>query len=81
MANPVQLIFHEKVLDGFWLTSFILQQNLLKLLRIWRRAQKLLATELKSEIRVQYPLKDIKTAVQDYQNQMTGGKVLIKPDM
>jgi NADPH:quinone reductase-like Zn-dependent oxidoreductase len=80
MANPAQLIFQGKILDGFWLTSFLTKLNLVKFLTIWRRAQKLLSNELRSEIRVQYLLKDIKTAVLDYQSQMTGGKVLIKPN-
>lgn len=80
MANPAQLIFQGKVVDGFWLTSFLTRLNFLKFLKIWRRSQKLLSNDLKSEIRVQYPLKDIKTAVMDYQSQMTGGKVLIKPN-
>jgi NADPH:quinone reductase-like Zn-dependent oxidoreductase len=80
MANPGHLIFQEKVLDGFWLTSFLTQLNLVKLVSVWRRAQRLLSNELRSEIRVQYPLKDIKAAVLDYQSQMTGGKVLIRPN-
>jgi NADPH2:quinone reductase len=81
MANPIQLIFHNKTIDGFWLTEFLSSMNLLQILKIWRRAQKLLSNELRSEIRVQYPLKDIHKAVLDYQSQMTGGKVLIIPNL
>lgn len=80
MAHPGQLIFQAKAVDGFWLTLYLSKLSLVKFLRIWRRVQKLLANELRSEIRVQYPLKDIKAAVLDYQGQMTGGKVLIRPN-
>ena len=80
MVHPGHLIFQEKVLDGFWLTSFLTQLSILKFLSVWRQGQKLLSNELRSEIRVQYPLKETKAAVLDYQNQMTGGKVLIRPD-
>jgi hypothetical protein len=38
-----------------------------------------MAKELKSEIRVEYPLPEAKEAVQDYLGQMTGGKVLFRP--
>jgi len=34
-----------------------------------------MAKELKSEIRIEYPLSEAKEAVQDYLDQMTGGKV------
>jgi hypothetical protein len=37
------------------------------------------AKELKSEIRVEYPLPEAKAADQDYLDQMTGGKVLLRP--
>lgn len=77
MANPGQLIFQTKAIDGFWLTESLANKNLIQLLKLWRRTQKLLTKELKSEIRIKYPLKEVKTAVLDYQKQMTGGKVLI----
>jgi len=77
MANPGQLIFQNKAIDGFWLTESLAKKNLLQFLKIWRRTQKLLLKELKSDIRIKYPLKEVKTAIQDYQKQMTGGKVLL----
>ena len=73
------LIFEDKVVDGFWLGPWISEKNLIQILLLWRRAQKLMARELKSEVRARYPLQEAKTAVQDYLGQMTGGKILIKP--
>jgi len=47
---------------------------------LWRRAQKLIGTDLRSEIRARYPFQDAKQAVQEYTSQMTGGKILLSPD-
>jgi NADPH:quinone reductase-like Zn-dependent oxidoreductase len=80
MANPGQFIFQRKAIDGFWLTDSLVGMNLLQFLKIWRRTQKLITKELKSEIRIKYPLKEAKSAILDYQKQMTGGKVLIIPN-
>lgn len=81
MANPGQLIFQTKVIDGFWLTESLARKNLLQLLKTWRQAQKLMLKELRSEIRIKYPLNEVNKALQDYQKQMTGGKVLLTPNI
>ena len=80
LAQSGHLIFQNKAVDGFWLTSWLAEKNFMQNLMLWRRAQKMLSKELKSEIRVKYPLQDAKTAVKDYQSQMTGGKVLFVPE-
>ncbi|NQV15979.1 zinc-binding dehydrogenase [bacterium] len=80
-ANPGQLIFQEKTVDGFWLTAWLAQKSLIQKMLIWRKAQKMLKNELKTEIRAKYPLEDAKKAVIDYQEHMTGGKVLFVPDL
>ena len=74
-----QFIFAGKSIEGFWLTRWVSKQNFLQSLAVWQRAQKLMMTDLKSEIRKQYPLNEIQNAVQEYQSQMTGGKVLLRP--
>ena len=78
-ANPGNLIFAGKSIDGFWLTSWLGKKGFLGQLMLWRRAQKLIGTDLKTEIRKQYPLREAQQAVRVYQAQMTGGKVLIVP--
>ena len=80
-ADPGDLIFQGKSVDGFWLTSWMGKKNLLQSLQLWQRAQKLLTTDLKSEVRERYPLFEAQKAVKEYQNQMTGGKVLLVPEM
>lgn len=79
-ALPDQLIFHDKAVDGFWLGPWIAKKNLVQILMTWRRAQKLLSTELKSEIRARYPFQEAKKAVEEYLSQMTGGKILLRPN-
>jgi NADPH:quinone reductase-like Zn-dependent oxidoreductase len=78
-ATPGQLVFEGKGIDGFWMGPWLGKKNLIQIMMMWRRAQKLLSTELKSEIRAEYPLQDAQKAVREYQSQMTGGKVLIRP--
>ncbi|MAT97441.1 MAG: zinc-binding dehydrogenase [Anaerolineaceae bacterium] len=78
-VGPDHLIFEDKAVNGFWLGPWMNNMNLLQILMLWRRAQRLMAVELKSEVRAQYPFQEAKKAVQDYLSQMTGGKILLKP--
>jgi NADPH:quinone reductase-like Zn-dependent oxidoreductase len=78
-AEPGQLIFEGKSIEGFWLTTWFSKKNFLYNLVTWQRAQKLIMTDLKSEIRMQYPLNEVQNAIKEYQSQMTGGKVLLRP--
>ena len=76
-VDPGQLIFERKSIEGFWLTTWLSKKNFLQRLAIWQRAQKLIMTDLKSEIRKKYPLNDVKHAIKEYRSQMTGGKILL----
>ncbi len=78
-AEVGQFIFEGKSIEGFWLITWMSKKNFLQSLGIWRRAQKLMMTDLKSEIRRQYPLNEVQQAIEEYQNQMTGGKILLNP--
>jgi NADPH2:quinone reductase len=76
-----QLIFEGKSIEGFWLTRWMSKKSFWQSLAIWQRAQKLLKTDLKSEIRKQYPLNEVQNAIKEYQSQMTGGKILLRPTL
>jgi NADPH:quinone reductase-like Zn-dependent oxidoreductase len=76
-VSPDQLIFENKVIDGFWLGPWISNQNLIKIMRLWKRAQQQIPNHLKSEIRKIYPIQEVKEAIHDYSSQMTGGKILL----
>ncbi len=77
---PDQLIFENKSVVGFWLGPYIAGKNLLQTMLMWRRAQKLLSTDLKSDIRAEFPLEEAPKAVEEYVRQMTGGKFLLRPN-
>jgi hypothetical protein len=47
---------------------------------MWRRAQKLLSTELRTDVRAVVPLEEAPQAVEAYAAEMTGGKFLLKPE-
>jgi NADPH:quinone reductase-like Zn-dependent oxidoreductase len=75
-----QIVFQGKTITGFWLGPWLSSnKNLLQILLLWRGSQKLIETDLKSEIRARYAFQDAKEAVQEYASHMTGGKVLLKP--
>ncbi len=76
--SPDQLIFENKMVDGFWLGPWISNQNLIKIMMLWKRAQKQIPNHLKSEIRKIYPIQEVKEAIHDYTSQMTGGKILLR---
>jgi len=77
-ASPDLLIFENKRIDNFWLGPWISKQNLLKIMLLWKRAQKQIPNHLKSEIRKIYPIQEVKEAIRDYTSQMTGGKILLR---
>ena len=79
-AGADHLIFEGKSVDGFWLGPWMTEKNLIQILLLWRRAQKLMETELRSDVRARYPLHEAQAAVQEYLGQMTGGKILLVPD-
>jgi NADPH2:quinone reductase len=74
--EPGQLIFEGKSIEGFWLSTWLSKKNFLQSLAFWQRAQKLLMTDLKSQIRKQYPFNEAQNATREYRSQMTGGKIL-----
>jgi len=71
-----QLAFQSKSVDGFWLGPWLENKKALQMMMIWRKAQKLL---LNCEIRKEYPFQEVKKAVREYEDQMTGGKILLVP--
>jgi len=80
VADPGQLIFQDKKIEGFWLTNWMDEKNLISSLKLWRRVQNSLEDELTSEVRSQYALHDIQKAIEEYQGRMSGGKILLRPD-
>lgn len=77
-VHPADLIFQNKKIEGFWLSSFMTEKSTFSLLSTGRRAQKLLASELKTHIQERFSIQDGIKAIESYQNNMSSGKVLIR---
>jgi len=78
-VSPGLLIFEDKVIDNFWMGPWMRKKNLLQILLLWRKAQKLIMTDLKSTIRMEVPFEEAKSAVKEYLSEMSGGKILLRP--
>lgn len=79
---PVQigvapLIFERKSVEGLYLSDWMRDRNLLRQIRVATQVQKLLASDLKTEIQAHYPLEHVSRALQNYAAHMTAGKVLL----
>jgi len=78
-ADPVRLITENKKIVGFQLGNWLHKQNLPSKLLFLRRVKKHLGQELRSTIRYRTPLKEVEAALEDYQQNMSEGKIILKP--
>ena len=78
-VHPGSLIFEGKKLEGFWLSEWLKSRNLVSKLLTATSVQKLLATDLHTEVRARLPLEAAVSGLEQYKNHMTGGKILIVP--
>jgi len=74
------LLFRGQRIEGFWLGGWFQQNTLRTFLRAWPDVVRLIGTDLATPIRATYPLSQAADAVTDYEAQMSGGKILLKPD-
>lgn len=77
--DPALLIFEDKRVEGFWLSSWLRSKNMLSRLRIAGRVQRLLATDLSTAIQAKLPLEEAAGGLERYAADMTGGKVMFLP--
>lgn len=77
--DPFSIINNQLILKGFLLTHFVESKNLLQLIFIIRKVKGMLRNDLSSEIQKEFDLKDIKEAIAYYEDNMSGGKVILKP--
>jgi NADPH:quinone reductase-like Zn-dependent oxidoreductase len=77
--DPGSLIFEEKQVEGFWLTAWLRNRNILSQLRVARQVQELLGGDLRTEIRARLPLEKAAEGLAQYAADMTAGKVLLVP--
>lgn len=76
---PENFIFYNKKIEGAWLTSWLKNKNIIQKLQALNNVGNMLNSMFASKIAGRYSLDDINQAVESYQNNMSAGKVLIKP--
>ena len=78
-VNPGQLIFRQQRVRGFWLTAWRPRLGVVGLLSAGWQVQKLLGSELSTEIQARLPLAAAHEGLEAYVSDMTRGKVLLMP--
>lgn len=78
-VSPNDLIFQKKVVEGFWMSDWIAERNLIQTFLAFNSVQKFLKDELQSTVRARYSLEQFAEAIADYNTNMTEGKVLLTP--
>jgi NADPH:quinone reductase-like Zn-dependent oxidoreductase len=78
--NPVDLIFHDKTVTGFFLAKWLQQRGVLNALRTASHVQRLLADgRIKTQVQRRLSLPEVVEGLKQYVDHMTDGKVLIVP--
>jgi len=81
LVHPGSLIFEAKRLEGFWLSQWLPKRNIISKFITVSKVQKLLASDLHTEIRARLPLEKAVEGLERYKSQMTGGKILFVPSL
>ena len=81
ISHPGKLIFEKKKLSGFWLSEWIAQQHIIKLLGTFKKIQKYLADTYSSSIVKRASLEETVEAIKAYKENMSLGKVIVKPGL
>jgi NADPH:quinone reductase len=78
--DPVELLFHDKAVTGFYLGSWLRRRGMLGILRAANRVQRMLIDgRIAATIQRRLSLDDAAVGLQQYVDHMTEGKVLIMP--
>jgi NADPH:quinone reductase-like Zn-dependent oxidoreductase len=81
-VDPRTLMVGAKSVEGFWLSEWVRDQNVITMLRLFRSIRRLLrAGVLTSEVARSYPLAEIRAAVQEASAPGKAGKVLLRMKM
>ncbi|WP_082280800.1 zinc-binding dehydrogenase [Leptospira kirschneri] len=72
------MIFQDKKLEGFWLSTWVPQQTPYKIWKLSKELRSLAKKELKTDIASRFPLEKAIEAIEHYAVNMTKGKVLIQ---
>ena len=75
--DPRKLLQQDKKIIGFFLGNYTSGQNILKVLKSTKAAQRLIGSDLKTDIQSVFPAASANEAVKTYKENMSAGKVLI----
>lgn len=78
--QPGIFIFQKKTINGFWLSFWIASLTPEEFVTHSQKAQQLLKTCLKSVVNKRFKLDSGFEAIEYYKNNMSAGKILIKPE-
>jgi NADPH:quinone reductase len=77
--NPKNLIFENKKVSGFWLSEWITKEPMLKMLFLFNKIQKHITASHQTVIHKRVGLRDVSDGLSRYLENMTAGKILVKP--
>jgi NADPH2:quinone reductase len=77
--HPSDLIFNGEKLEGFWLSHWIKDKNLLQKILFLHKVKSLLTHELQTHIQARFPLEKVTQAIELYKKERSQGKVLLLP--
>lgn len=77
IIEPGALILQKKRIIGFFLSDWLQKKNLFQLLRDIRKVQSMLSADMQTQVKARMALPHINEALKMYQNEMTGGKILM----
>ncbi len=76
--QPGNMIFTGSQIQGFWLTNWLKNKNIVETILNIRKIQSLLTNELGTTVYKSFPPEQIEEAIQTYTNNMSKGKILIR---
>jgi NADPH:quinone reductase-like Zn-dependent oxidoreductase len=80
--DPVELIFHEKTITGFFLGAWLRERGTLRTIFAARRVQQMLIDgQIETEIQRQLSFDELHVGLTQYVEHMTDGKVLLMPQL
>jgi NADPH2:quinone reductase len=80
--NPIELMFKDKSVSGFYLGQWLKRRGMLGVLRAAGRAQRMLIDgTIKTKVQRRLTLDETVDGLTQYRDRMTEGKVLIMPHM
>lgn len=78
--DPVELIYHGKRINSFYLNRWIQTQGKVHMLRhVYRIQQLMLSGQIQSQVQREAGFADLREALQQYTGEMSQGKVLLIP--